>query len=98
MIRSFRNRGTEDVFNGRNSRDAGRVCPPQLHSVARRKLERLDDAVRLADLAVPPQNRLEALVGDGAGQHSIRVNERYRVCFCWTADGPEAVELVDYHD
>lgn len=97
MIQSFRNRGTEDVFNGRNTRIAGRLCPPQLHPIARRKLERLDDAVRLEDLAAPPQNRLEVLGGDRAGQHSIRVNERYRVCFRWTNDGPESVELVDYH-
>ena len=66
-------------------------------SVARRKLRQLQIAGRLEDLRVPPGNRLEALVGDRAGQHGIRVNDQYRVCFRWTAAGPEDVEIVDYH-
>ena len=66
-------------------------------SVARRKLRQLEIAGRLDDLRVPPGNRLEALKGDRAGQHSIRINDRFRICFRWTAAGPEDVEIVDYH-
>lgn len=66
-------------------------------TVARRKLRQLQIATRLDDLRVPPGNRLEALHGDRFGQHSIRVNDQYRVCFRWTAAGAEDVEIVDYH-
>jgi proteic killer suppression protein len=69
-----------------------------LWAVARRKLELLDSAGALVDLRVPPANRLEALKGDRRGQHSIRVNEQYRICFVWTETGAEALEIVDYHD
>ena len=65
-------------------------------SVARRKLRQLEIAGRLDDLRVPPGNRLEPLKGDRSGQHSIRINDQYRVCFRWTAAGPEDVEIVDY--
>ncbi len=68
-----------------------------IESIARRKLRQLEIAGRLDDLRVPPGNRLEALKGDRVGQHSIRVNDKYRVCFRWTAAGPEDVEIVDYH-
>ena len=68
-----------------------------IESVARRKLRQLQIAGRLDDLRVPPGNRLEALRGDRAGQHSIRINRQYRVCFRWTAAGPADVEIVDYH-
>ena len=68
-----------------------------IESVARRKLRHLELAARLDDLRVPPGNRLEALKGDRAGQHSIRVNDQWRVCFRWTAGGAEDVEIVDYH-
>ncbi len=68
-----------------------------IESVARRKLRQLQIAGRLEDLLVPPGNRLEALKGDRAGQHSIRVNDQFRVCFRWTAAGAEDVEIVDYH-
>lgn len=68
-----------------------------IESVARRKLDQLDAATELRDLASPPGNRLEALTGDRAGQHSIRVNDQLRVCFVWTAEGPKDVEIVDYH-
>lgn len=97
MIRSFKERGTEDVFNGHSTRLAGRACPREPWGVAARKLEQLDSAVRLEDLRVPPGNRLETLKGDRAGQLSIRINQRYRVCFVWTAEGPTDVEIVDYH-
>jgi len=97
VIQSFANEGTEDVFNGRATRKARTVCPAALGPVARRKLDLLDSVARLGELAIPPGNRLEALVGDRSGSHSIRINERYRVCFIWTASGPASVEITDYH-
>ena len=68
-----------------------------LWSVTQRKLDQLDSAAALNDLRVPPGNRLERLVGDRSGQHSIRVNDRYRICFVWTESGPAEVEITDYH-
>jgi toxin HigB-1 len=68
-----------------------------IEAVARRKLDMVDAATRLDDLLSPPGNRLEALRGDRRGQHSIRINRQWRVCFRWTPDGPETVEIVDYH-
>jgi len=62
-----------------------------------RKLDQLNQAAGLTDLQAPPGNRLESLRGDRRGQHSIRINDRYRICFQWTPDGPEDVEIVDYH-
>jgi proteic killer suppression protein len=97
MIRSFADQATEDIFNGKNSRVARRALPQQLVRVALRKLEQLDSVERLEDLRIPPGNRLEALKGDRAGQHSVRINEQYRICFEWSDSGPEAVEVVDYH-
>ena len=97
MIRSFKRPGTEDVFNGRNTKAARRCCPTDRWEVARRKLDQVDSAVTLDDLRLPPGNRLEALVGDRQGQHSIRINDQYRICFVWTPDGPEQVEIDDYH-
>ena len=81
MIVSFKDPGTEDVFNGENTKAARRVCPPALWKVAARKLDLLDSAASLQDLRAPPGNRLEALRGDREGQYSIRINERYRICF-----------------
>ena len=97
MIRSFRNKGTEDLFNGRKSRDARAVCPTELAKVAVRKLDQLDSVVELDELNIPPGNRLEALSGSRKGQFSIRINQRYRICFVWTDAGPADVEIVDYH-
>ena len=97
MIRSFADQGTEDVFNGLNTKAARRTCPRDLWSVAGRKLDQLDSVESLEELRIPPGNRLEALVGDRKGQHSIRINERYRICFRWTSEGPLDVEIVDYH-
>lgn len=96
MIVSFADQATAEVLAGRRTR-ANR----QAHAVwvvARRKLQALDAARELKDLAVPPGNRLEALVGRRAGQHSIRVNDQFRICFVWSGDGPTDVEFVDYHD
>jgi toxin HigB-1 len=73
------------------------TCPVTLWTVARRKLDQLDAARALDDLRAPPANRLEALRGDRRGQHSIRINDQYRICFAWTQAGPERVEIVDYH-
>ena len=97
MIKSFASVGTEDIFNGRNTKDARKTCPRDVWRVAARKLEQLDSVSLLEELRIPPGNRLEALSGRRKGQYSIRVNERYRVCFVWTEDGPDLVQIVDYH-
>lgn len=97
MIRSFKGRGTEDIFNGLNTKDARRTCPQDLWAVAARKLDQLDSVQDLEDLRVPPGNRLERLSGDRAGQFSIRINDQYRICFLWTDAGPDQAEIVDYH-
>jgi toxin HigB-1 len=96
-IQSFHDAGTADLFNRKPSRAARKVCPVDLWSVARRKLDQLNAAVSLQSLGFPPGNKLEALKGDRQGQHSIRINERWRVCFRWTDAGPLDVEVVDYH-
>lgn len=97
MILSFRNTATEDIFNGEDTKKARKVCPRNLWNVARRKLDLVDSATSLDDLRVPPNNRLEVLVGDRQGQYSIRINDQYRICFIWTVNGAEMVEIVDYH-
>ena len=97
MIRSFKDEATEDIFNGRGTKKARRACPSSLWRIAGRKLEMLDSAEQLDDLRVPIGNRLEALSGNRKGQHSIRINEQYRICFVWVGDGPSNVEIVDYH-
>jgi proteic killer suppression protein len=91
MIVSFRDRDTEVLARGNRVR-----CFAAFESVARRKLLQLEIAGRLDDLRVPPGNRLEALKGGRAGQHSIRINDQFRICFRWTSAGPEDVEIVDY--
>ncbi|GBE15359.1 MAG TPA: plasmid maintenance system killer protein [Proteobacteria bacterium] len=98
MIKSFFDRGTEDIFDRKNSREARRICPQGLWSVAGRKLDQLNAVVVLGSLRIPPGNRFEALKGKRAGQHSIRINDQYRVCFIWSEDGPVRVEITDYHD
>ncbi|MHC4433580.1 MAG: type II toxin-antitoxin system RelE/ParE family toxin [Planctomycetota bacterium] len=97
MIKSFGSTGTADIFNGRNTKGARKTCPRELWRIAERKLEQIDSVSLLEELRIPPGNRLEALSGDRKGQFSIRINEQYRVCFIWTEDGPDAVEIVDYH-
>ena len=92
MIVSFRSAETEALASGRRVKRFASI-----ETVARRKLRQLQIAGRLDDLRVPPGNRLEALKGKRAGQHSIRVNDRFRVCFRWTPAGAEDVEIVDYH-
>ena len=92
MIRSFKCRDTADLF-------AGKTVPrwANFRAVAERKLQMVNRAERLDDLRAPPNNHLEALKGDRKGQHSIRINDQWRVCFIWRADGAHAVEIVDYH-
>jgi len=97
MILSFLNQGTEDVFNGKNTKQARKVCPASITRVAVRKLDQINAATILDDLRAPPNNRLESLLGDRLGQHSIRINNQYRICFCWTNTGASQVEIVDYH-
>ena len=93
VIKSFKNSLTEDAFNG----VVRKGFPADLIKVARRKLRLLHAAHMLMDLRAPPGNRLEALKGDRAGQYSIRVNGQFRICFVWSPEGPEDVELTDYH-
>lgn len=97
MIRSFKNSGTEDIFNAKSSQAARKVCPPSLWKQARRKLDLLDSVITVDELRVPPGNRLEGLKGDRKGQFSIRINDQYRICFVWTETEPDDVEIVDYH-
>jgi proteic killer suppression protein len=97
VIRSFKDTGTEDVFNGRNTQAARRTCPQTVWKIAARKLDLLDSVASLNDLRIPPANRLEVLKGDRRGQHSIRINDQYRICFVWTEAGAEEVEIADYH-
>jgi proteic killer suppression protein len=93
VLRSFRDKDTEAVWERRRSRR----LDPVLRRAAWRKLAILDAAETLADLRVPPGNRLEKLTGDRAGQHSIRINQQWRICFRWTDAGAEDVEITDYH-
>lgn len=97
MIHSFRNKPTEDIFNGVASKGARKACPQTLWQVAARKLDLLDSVVSLDELKVPPGNRLEALTGDRKGEYSIRINQQYRICFEWGDSGPVNVEVTDYH-
>ncbi len=92
MIRSFKSKGTEKLFNDFRIRRFQAV-----ETVARRKLKMLDDATALNDLAALPGNRLETLRGDRKGQHSIRINDQYRICFEWRDGDAHNVEIVDYH-
>lgn len=94
MIRNFADPETERIWSGRRSRR----LPADIQSVALRKLRMLNQARVLADLRVPPGNRLEALRGDRNGQQSIRINDQWRICFVWRDSGPADVEIVDYHD
>lgn len=97
MIRSFKTPGTEDIFNGNNTKAARRICPQNLWKIAIRKLDQLDSVNALDQLRIPPENRLEAFTGDRQGQHSIRINDQYRICFVWTDTEPDEVDIVDYH-
>jgi len=93
MIRSFKCKETHKIFNEQVSRK----FPRDMQQAALRKLTVLSAASVLDDLRIPPGNRLEALKGDRAGQHSIRINNRWRICFVWRAHEAHDVEIVDYH-
>ena len=97
MIQSFKTAGTEDIFNGRRTQAARSTCPQSLWKIAARKFDQLDSVTTLQELHIPPGNRLEALKGDRQGQHSIRINDQYRICLRWTNTGPADVAIVDYH-
>ena len=92
MIRSFRDKKTERLFAGESVKEFSGI-----RNVAERKLTMLDSAADLNDLLAPPGNRLEKLKGDRTGQHSIRINDQWRICFRWMTDGPHDVEITDYH-
>ena len=98
VITGFGSQGTEDIFRRRNTTVARRTCPPNLWSVARRKLDSMDGVTGLNELSEPRGNRLEPLYGRRAGWHSIRINEQWRIVFLWGDAGPEEVEIVDYHN
>jgi toxin HigB-1 len=93
MILGFLSRETASIWRGEPSRKLSR----EIQDVARRKLRYLNNARSLRDLRIPPANRLEALKGDRAGQHSIRINDQWHICFRWTDAGPDDVEIIDYH-
>lgn len=93
MIKGFRRRETERIWRGERSRR----LPQDIQAIARRKLRFLNRAKTLQDLRIPPANRLEALKGDRKGQHAIRINKRWRLCFRWDGEDALDVEIVDYH-
>jgi proteic killer suppression protein len=97
VIRSFASAATEDLFNGIVSKRARRACPEALWEVVARKLTQLNRVKDLRELSVPPGNRLEALRGNRSGQHSIRINDQYRICFRWENGYADDVEVTDYH-
>jgi proteic killer suppression protein len=93
MIKSFRGKETEKIWLGLRSKR----LPQDIQQIARRKLRMISNARSLNDLRVPPANRLEALRGKRVGQHSIRINDQWRICFVWNEGGALNVEIVDYH-
>jgi len=93
MIRSFRDRETRKIWNGERSRR----LPVEIQDVALRKLRQLNRSMRLEDLRIPPGNGPEALTKDRKGQHAIRINQQWRICFRWSEGGCEDVEICDYH-
>jgi len=97
MIQSFRNKGTENIFNGKNTKNARKTCPQSLWKTSSRKLDQIDSVQFLEELRIPPGNNLEALSGDRIGENSIRINDQYRICFKWATNGPYQVEITDYH-
>lgn len=97
MITDFHDQITEDVFDGKNSKSTQKRLPAHLHKIAKRKLDMIHAAAILRDLEVPPNNRLEKLKGDRKHQHSIRINDQYRIAFIWVEGNAQNVEIVDYH-
>ena len=97
MIVSFRDKATEDIFNGTASKIARKTCPQTIWRITVRKLDQLDSVKSLEELKVPPGNRLELLSGNRKGFYSIRINKQFRICFKWSKSGPDEVEITDYH-
>ena len=97
VIRSFADAATEDLFNGIDSRGARQACPSTVWAIVARKLTQLNRVRELRELAVPPGNGLEALKRDRRGQHSIRINDQYRICFRWEDGYVDDVEVTDFH-
>ncbi len=97
MIVSFKDVVTEDIFNGISNKQALKRLPNALWKIAARKLDQLDSIILLDELRVPSGNHLEKLSGDRIGEYSIRINQQYRICFIWTQNGPDKVEIIDYH-
>ena len=93
MIKSFKDPYAQTIWRGK----VARRLPPDIQNTARRKLRQLDAAAGLQDLRIPPNNKLEALSGNRAGQHSIRINDQWRICFVWRGTDAFDVEIVDYH-
>ncbi len=93
MIKSFKDDETSLIWFGIKSRK----LPPNIQDVARRKLRMLNNAHALSDLLIPPSNKLESLKGNRKGQHSIRINDKYRICFIWKSNDAYSVEIIDYH-
>jgi proteic killer suppression protein len=97
MIKTFKDKGTEDIFNGKATKAAMRACPRKIWKIATRKLDQLDSVVSIGELRVPPGNMLETLTGKRKGQFSIRINDQFRICFKWGETGPFDVEITDCH-
>ncbi len=97
MIKSFKNVGTDDVFDGTASKAAGKCCPQSIWPVARRKLDQINRVQEITELQIPPGNRLEQLKGDRENQDSIRINQQYRICFIWEEGRAYEIEITDYH-
>ena len=97
MIKSFHGQVTEDEFDGINSKAARSCAPVSLWAIAQRKLDQINRVREIGELAIPPGNRLERLIGDREGQYIIRINQQFRICFKWEDDHAYDVEIVDYH-
>jgi toxin HigB-1 len=96
MIVNFKDRATEDIYNGMHSKESRKV-PQCIHSVVRRKLDMINAAINVEDLRIPPGNRLEQLKGDLTGFYSIRINDQYRIIFTFTQFNAFSVQIADYH-
>ncbi len=97
MIKTFKDKATEDIYNGKATKVAMRACPKKIWKIATRKLDQLDSVLSFGELRVPPGNMLETLSGQRKGQFSIRINDQFRICFKWSETDPEDVEITDYH-
>lgn len=97
MIKSFKNNGTEDIFNGKNTKDSRKICPQSVLKIALRKLDQIDSIKNLDDLKIPPGNNFKMLTGDRQGIYSISINDQYRIIFIWSNGDAEDVEIIDFH-